>query len=495
MLLFERIDFLNAAADIVIFGATGDLSKRMLIPSLYSLDRDCLLHDDTAITGIANSSITDGEFVYSMRSALEADRGAFDLSSWERFSRRLRYTKIDVTESNEFQKLAAQRNGSLSRENTLYYLALSPNYYATVCNQLAAAELNTARSSLVVEKPIGRDLDSSRAINSAISNVFDETQVFRVDHYLGKETVQNILALRFANVLFEPLWNKHHIDHVKITVFEEIGVAERWGYYNEYGALRDMVQNHVLQLLSLVAMEPPAKFEPDAVRDEKVKVIQSLKPIIGADVLSMTVRGQYTDGVVEGDRLPGYLEEAGGIPSDTETFVALIANIDNWRWAGVPFILQTGKRMAARQTEIEIQFKEVPHSMFAAAEHHDLKRNRLVITLQPQERVSLELMNKTLGLTTGGMRMSPLALDLSLTDAFHSHRRRIAYEGLFLDALSGNRTLFVRGDEIEASWKWVDGIAAGWAQQKMKVEPYRAGTSGPAGLTSLMSHALGDVHG
>ncbi len=311
------------------------------------------------------------------------------------------------------------------------------------------------------------------------AEVQTQSRIFRIDHYLGKETVQNLLALRFANILFEPLWNKTHIDNVQITVFETVGVEGRWGYYDQYGALRDMVQNHILQLLCLVALEPPAKLDPDAVRDEKVKVLRSLKPITGHAVEVKTVRGQYADGNVEGAAVPGYAREAGGRSSDTETFVALEAEIDNWRWAGVPFYLRTGKRMGKRLTEIVIQFRPVPHSVFAGDGHHDLIPNRLTITLQPEERISLALMNKTPGLTSQGMRMNPLSLNLSLDDAFRTHRRRIAYEQLLLDALNGNPTLFVRGDETEAAWKWIDGIIAGWKESRMKPEPYWAGSDGP----------------
>ncbi|HSM97185.1 MAG TPA: glucose-6-phosphate dehydrogenase [Rhizomicrobium sp.] len=466
-------------SSFVLFGATGDLSRRMLLPSLYYLDCDGLLPEKFAIVGAARSSLSHEDFIALARKALDERGEGIDAAAWERFSARLHYSPVDVGAASGFEALGALLEEINPGGGQLFYLSLSPNFYAPACAGLQAAGLATADSRIIIEKPIGRDLESCRAINAALLSAFTEDRIFRIDHYLGKETVQNLLALRFANILFEPLWNKAHVDHVEITVFETVGVEGRWAYYDEYGALRDMVQNHVLQLLCLVALEPPAKLDPDAVRDEKVKVLRSLKPIAGREVLSRTVRGQYADGSIDGVNVPGYAREAGGKPSDTESFVALCAEIENWRWAGVPFYLRTGKRMDRRLTEIVVQFRDVPHSVFGGDGRNDLIPNRLTITLQPEEQISLALMNKTPGLTEQGWRMNPLSLNLSLTDAFKTQRRRIAYEQLLLDALRGNQTLFVRGDETEAAWRWIDGIAAGWKETRMKPEPYWAGSDGP----------------
>ncbi|HEY8948408.1 MAG TPA: glucose-6-phosphate dehydrogenase [Rhizomicrobium sp.] len=466
------------ATNFVLFGATGDLSRRMLLPSLYYLDRDGLLPDTLTIVGAARSALSHEDFIALTRKAMDERKEAIDEAVWKRFSARLHYSPVDAGAASGFEALGALLEEINPGAEHVFYLSLSPDFYAVVCNGLKEAGLATAGSRIIVEKPIGHDLESCRGINTALLSAFSEERVFRIDHYLGKETVQNLLALRFANILFEPLWNKAHIDHVEITVFETVGVEGRWGYYDDYGALRDMVQNHVLQLLCLVALEPPAKLDPDAVRDEKVKVLRSLKPITGRDVMSRTVRGQYADGTVEGHAVPGYAREAGGKPSDTESFVAVCAEIDNWRWSGVPFYLRTGKRMGKRLTEIVVQFRAVPHSVFGG-DNNDLIANRLTITLQPEEQVSLALMNKTPGLTEQGWHMNPLSLNLSLTDAFSTYRRRIAYEQLLLDALHGNPTLFVRGDETEAAWKWIDGIEDGWKAMRMKPEPYWAGSNGP----------------
>jgi glucose-6-phosphate 1-dehydrogenase len=313
--------------------------------------------------------------------------------------------------------------------------------------------------------------------------VFDEKRVFRVDHYLGKEGVQNLLALRFGNVLFEPLWNARHVQQVQITVAETVGVEGRGDYYDEAGATRDMLQNHLLQMLCLVAMEPPAQFEAGAVRNEKLKVLQSLRPIGPAEVRSQTAIGQYVAGAIGGQPVRGYLEELGR-PSDTETFVALRAHVDNWRWSGVPFYLRTGKRMPRRSTEIVLQFRPVPHSIFAST-GAQMQPNALVIRLQPEERIELRLMSKTPGLDRAGLRLSDVALDLDLHEKFATHRRRSAYERLYLDAIENSGTLFVRRDEVDAAWRWVDALQAGWQQAGMRPEPYPAGTWGPGSAAML----------
>jgi glucose-6-phosphate 1-dehydrogenase len=466
---------------IVIFGATGDLALRMLYPSLYFLEMDGLLPPTLAVVGASRSQLSDADFASRVEGAVRERAGkAFDADVWVRFHKRLSYCGGDATEPETYTRLSAMLAGAGEK---IFYLSTSPSLYDAIAGNLARSGLASGDSRIVVEKPIGRDLASCREINDALGQAFSEDRIFRVDHYLGKEAVQNLLALRFANTFFEPLWNKVSIDHVQITVAETVGVEGRWGYYDEYGAIRDMVQNHMLQLLCLVAMEPPASLDPDSVRNEKVKVLRSLRPIAGRDVEKMTVRGQYRAGVADGASVPGYLDEADGHASDTETFVALNAHIDNWRWAGVPFYLRTGKRMPERSSQIVIQFRDVPHSIFQGSH---LLANRLTIRLQPEEEISLLLMNKTPTLEQGrGMDLKPLALNLSLDDAFPA-RRRIAYERLLLEAIKNDTTLFVRRDEAEAAWSWIDAIVEGWRKAAMKPKPYAAGTWGPSGAQALV---------
>lgn len=330
-----------------------------------------------------------------------------------------------------------------------------------------------------LEKPLGNDLASSAVINDAVASAFDEGRIFRIDHYLGKETVQNLMALRFANAMFEPLWNANGIDHVQITVSETVGLEGRHSFYDDTGALRDMVQNHMLQLLALIAMEPPADFDATAVRDEKVKVLRSLRPVKPDEM----VRGQYGSGAVGGEAVKAYAEDLGE-PSEAETFVALKAHVDNWRWQGVPFYLRTGKRMAERRSEIVIQFKAVPHNIFAER-GGKLVANRLVIRLQPEEYVRLMVMAKEPGMDRDGVSLREVPLDLSLTQAFSKARRRIAYERLLLDLVDGDPTLFVRRDEVEAQWKWIDAIRRVWAEEAMVPKPYGAGSWGPSASVAL----------
>ena len=467
---------MNADA-VVIFGATGDLAMRMLFPSLYFLEADGLLREG-AIIGAARQELDEAGFRAKVEEAVRTRAGVIDEAAFARFAARLRYVVLNATDPASYGALKAAMAGIKA---PVFYLSTSPSLYGAICAGLREAKLADTDSRVVVEKPIGRDLASCQAINDELAATFCEERTFRIDHYLGKEAVQNLIALRFANVLFEPLWNAQTIDHVQITVAETVGVEGRFGYYDEYGAIRDMVQNHVLQLLCLVAMEPPASLDPDSVRNEKVKVLRSLRPITPQAVGKATVRGQYAKGVAEGREAPGYAEEEGGRPSTTETFVALQANIDNWRWAGVPFYLRTGKRLPSKASEIVIQFKSVPHSIFAG---QGLQANRLVIRLQPEEEISLTLMNKTPNLDRGGMHLSPLGLNLSLDTAFMS-RRRIAYERLLLEAVKGDPTLFVRRDEAEAAWVWVDGVVESWAQAAMRPTPYPAGSWGPAGAFAL----------
>ncbi|HTT99679.1 MAG TPA: glucose-6-phosphate dehydrogenase, partial [Rhizomicrobium sp.] len=408
----------------------------------------------------------------------------FSEEAWSKFAKRLSYIAGDATKDDLYKALAAKLKGI---DEVNYYLAVSPDFFGAIAVHLKSSGLAHKQARIAVEKPLGHDLKSCIEIEKSIEAAFTEDRIFRVDHYLGKETVQNLLALRFANTLFEPLWNKDSIEHVQITVAETVGAGGRWSYYDHYGAMRDIVQNHLLQLLCLIAMEPPANMQPDSVRNEKVKVIRSLRPIGENEVEQQTVRGQYTKGYSDGGAVPGYTTEKDGGQSDTETFVAIAAHIDNWRWAGVPFYLRTGKRMAERSTLIVVQFKPVPHSIFS---RRGLVANRLTIRLQPEEEISLSLMNKTPSLDHGGMELKPLSLDLNLIDAYKNARRRIAYERLLLDLLAGNQTLFVRRDETEAAWAWIDAISDGWKARDMKPQPYAAGTSGPSA-----QYALTERHG
>jgi len=467
---------------LVIFGVTGDLAARMLLPSLYFLERDRLLPADLRVIGSARAQMDKTAFAdLALRTILSRAGPYFDQEVWSRLKARLSYAMADASDPRSFKALAGALEGD---EETVFFLSTSPTLFVPIAEALGAAGAATPTSRIVIEKPIGRDLKSCQAINDAIGAVFSERRIFRIDHYLGKEAVQNLLALRFANTLFEPLWNKVSIDHVQITVAETVGVEGRFSYYDHYGAIRDMVQNHVLQLLCLVAMEPPASLDPDSVRNEKVKVLRSLRPILGRELEKRTVRGQYTRGVADSQSVPGYLEEEGASPSQTETFVALQANVDNWRWAGVPFYLRTGKRMPDRTSQIVIQFRDVPYSIFQG---QDLLANRLTIRLQPEEQISLSVMNKTPSLAqAGGMQLMPLSLNLSLEQAFPTQpRRRIAYERLLMEALNNNPTLFVRRDETEAAWVWIDGVVEGWAQNAMAPSGYAAGSWGPAGAFAL----------
>ena len=467
---------------LVILGASGDLAKRMLLPSLYNLEADGLLPGGLRIIGVARGETTD--WAGEVRAAL-GERCDLDAAVWARFSARLAYCAGDVTKADG----AACLKGVVGEGGAcLIFFSLSPSLFTAACETLRAGGVIEGHTRLVLEKPIGRDLETSRHINDAVGAVAAERNIFRIDHYLGKETVQNLIALRFANSLFEPLWTSQTIDHVQLTVAETHGVGDRWPYYDDYGAIRDMLQNHMLQLLCLVAMEPPSDLEPDAVRNEKVKVLRSLRPFTRASAPQDSVRGQYTAGSVEGQGAVGYLDEVGK-PSGTETFVALTAHIDNWRWAGVPFFLRTGKRMPERRTEIVIQFKPVPHSIFGGAAQGDLVANRLVIALQPDEDISLTIMNKRPGLGEVRLQALPLSLSLTRTLGEDGGRRRIAYERLLLDALRGDQTLFVRRDEVEAAWTFVDGVADAWALAGMAPKPYPAGSWGPAGAFALIERS------
>ena len=468
---------------LVLFGATGDLARRMLLPSLYGLDSDGLLPDALRIIGTARTDLDDVGFRGRADAALQQylPQGFYSAEVATRFLARLHYVPIDITEPTGFARLAETIGDPC--HGVGIFLSTAPSLFKPTIDGLEAAGLACPTVRMALEKPLGTDLESSREVNDAVAAAFPEDRTFRIEHYLGKETVQNLIALRFANLLFEPLWNSAHIDHVQITVAETVGLEGRADFYEGAGALRDMVQNHMLQLLALVAMEPPSDFNATAVRDEKVKVLRALRPITAADIEASSVTGQYTRGAIDGEPVPGYAEELGH-DSKTETFVALKAHIDNWRWKGVPFYLRTGKRMPQRDTEIFIQFKDVPYSIFASR-GATTRPNKLIIGLQPEETISLFLMAKTPGLDRGGVRLREIPLDIGLSNAFSEYRRRIAYERLLLDLIEGDPTLFVRRDEVEAQWSWIDRIRAAWAEKGMSPRPYAAGTWGPSAAIAL----------
>ena len=468
---------------MLLFGATGDLAKRMLLPSLYGLHADGLLPEALTITGSARSDLDDAGYRALAREALEeflpADRK--DDAQIASFLDRLAFQPADLSDPNGFQPLA-DKIGDVSGGLAIY-LSTAPSLFETAVEGLEKVGLSGGTVRIGLEKPLGYDLASSREINDAVAKAFPEERTFRIDHYLGKETVQNILALRFGNSFFEPVWNARGIDNVQITIAETVGLEERAGYYEGTGALRDMVQNHILQLLALIAMEPPAQFDGNAVRDEKAKVFRSLRAITPEASGHDTVTGQYGAGASNGEIVGSYVDELGK-PSTTETFVAIKAHVDNWRWQGVPFYLRTGKRMTTRRSEIAIQFKPVPHSMFAGRGGR-LQPNTLVIRLQPEEYIQLLVMAKEPGLDREGVRLREVPLNLSLDHEFAGSRRRIAYERLLLDLIEGDQTLFVRRDEVEAQWRWIDGIREGWAANGIRPKSYSSGTWGPSGAVAL----------
>ena len=463
----------------VLVGGTGDLAMRMLWPSLAMLDQDGFLSDDLRIISVAREDCGTEVCVDRIGNAVTKRVGeSLEAGTLSRFRKRIVHVALDAAKDDWGTKLKAEL-GDIDRLDIVYFLSVSPSLFKPICEHIERAGLNKAPNRVIIEKPIGRDLATSKVINDSVAHAFDESRTFRIDHYLGKETVQNLIALRFGNMVFEPLWNSQSIDHVQITIAETVGVGERLGYYDEYGAIRDMLQNHLLQLLCLLAMEPPSGLSSDALRDEKVKVLRSLKPITPQTAKDNTARGQYGPGFADGHPVAGYEVEKGS-PSNTETFVAIKAEIANWRWAGTPFYLRTGKCLPSRATEIVIQFKALPHSIFGA----EAKANRLLIRLQPDEDISLTLNNKAPGLTAEGMHLQALDLSLSLIKAFDANgnkppRRRIAYERLILDALNGNNAQFVRRDEVEAAWGWVDGIVDSWNAIGLKPQAYPAGTFGP----------------
>lgn len=478
--------------ELVLFGGLGDLALRKLFPALYLLDADNRLPEGRIIA-LGRRSIDPVSVIEQIKQAVfrhlspvNQAKISEDESCWLKFKQRLQYVCVDVQDSKSYQPLFDSLSPSCS--NRLFYLATASFLYADIAEHLHANELVTPTCKIVMEKPIGHDLQSAKLINSSVAKYFSEEQIYRIDHYLGKETVQNLMVLRFANSIFESQWNHQYIDHIQISISESLGVEKRAGFYEQVGAFRDMMQNHLLQLLCIVAMEPPAKMNPDAVRDEKVKVIKALKPIEGQSILDNVIRGQYSSGVSEGEPVPRYRDEEGvNDLSQTETFVAMKVEIENWRWAGVPFYLRTGKRLAERACEIVVQFKEIPHSIFAI-QHKETMANKLIFRLQPDEGIRLQLCEKKIG---SGMKIQPMSLSLNPegSNAVEASSVRVpeAYERLLFDALTGNPTLFLRDDELMQAWNWVEPILSAWKESESNPESYTAGSWGPAAATLLLA--------
>ena len=464
--------------DLVIFGATGDLARRKILPGLFHRFVVGQMPKGARIIGAARSKMDQVEFQSRIKEALidfvpDVEKQADDMAA---FLGCLDYVHVDAKGDDGWAELS-----KLLRPDTVraFYLSVSPSLFGPIADRLKKHGVAAEGSRIVVEKPFGHDLKTAHALNADLLRNFDESQIFRIDHYLGKETVQNLMALRFANILFEPLWNATHVDHVQITVAEEIGVGGRGEYYDQSGAMRDMIQNHLLQLLCLTAMEPPAKFEPGCVRDEKLKVIQSLEPVTPNDI----VRGQYR----ASHNGNSYLEDVNNPNSRTESFVAMKVSISNWRWAGVPFYLRTGKRLRARTSEIAVIFKDPPHKMFP--DMSDRRGNALIITLQPEEEIMLRTTIKEPG--PGGMRLKEVSLDMSFHEALGADlESQDAYERLIMDVIRGDQTLFMRGDEVEAAWRWIDPIMQNWENSSEKPAKYDAGSSGPEEALMLM-HQVG----
>jgi glucose-6-phosphate 1-dehydrogenase len=473
------------ASEIVIFGALGDLSRRKLLPSLYQLELAGLLSDNTRIIAVARIELTLAQFTKQIDECLnEFIPEALDVAALAKFLARFTYQQLDFKDHKSYKQLAESLSPVLGAR--VYYYSTPPAVYGDISQGLKMAKLINDADRVVMEKPIGHCLESSKVINDQVSRYFNENQIYRIDHYLGKETVLNLLVLRFANSLFTNNWDRNSIDHVQITVAESVGIEGRWGFYDEAGQMRDMVQNHLLQVLSLVAMEPPAELSADCVRDEKLKVIKALKPITRQNVKDKTVRGQYADGYLNGVAVPGYLNEEGAkANSKTETFVAIKAEIDNWRWAGVPFYLRTGKRMPQKHSEIVVHFKQQAHNIFSDS-YADLPSNKLTIRLQPDEGVELEMMNKIPGIASQ-MQIHENKLDLSFSQAYDNQRVVDAYERLLLEVIKGDQSLFVRRDEVEAAWQWADSIIEAWEASNEAPKPYAAGSWGPVSSISLIA--------
>ncbi|WP_038207510.1 glucose-6-phosphate dehydrogenase [Xenophilus azovorans] len=478
--------------DLVLFGGTGDLAWRKLMPALFQAFRHGSLPAGGRIIGVARDELTDDQYRELIQSRFEAVEGAKRPTPEEfrKFAELLHYLRMDLSQPADYAALAALLR-TRQADSVVMYLATAPSLFTQAVQQLAAAGLNTPNTRVVLEKPLGHDLASNHAINAAVREVLAEKQVFRIDHYLGKPSVQNLFALRFANALFEPLWRREHIANIQITIAEEVGVEKRGAFYDQTGALRDMVQNHALQLLCAVAMEPPINAHADALRDEKLKVLRSLKAWTPESIGLHAVRGQYTAGTAYGERVPGYLHEPGIDPvSRTETFVALRAEIANWRWAGVPFYIRTGKRLASRDARIEVNFRAAPHAIFHAPAGF---ANKLVINLQPKDGLELHLLAQAQnqrvsthrGVHGGMLPLSPVQLDLDFDKRFGAERVG-AYERLLLDVIEGRLNLFVRSDEQEEAWRWVEPLLDSW-QTDAGPRPYAAGTWGPSASSAMIA--------
>jgi glucose-6-phosphate 1-dehydrogenase len=464
---------------LLLFGATGDLAARQLFPSLLHLLRDKLLPEDFRIVAVARHAYDSAAFRVWLGDHLEPDDDESEAVA--ELLRRTEYIAVDLSDSAAIAPALA----GIAGRRCVSYLATPPYLFVPIAQGLKAAGLLDEPSRLVLEKPIGSDLESARSINSALNACLSEDRIFRIDHYLGKAAVQNLLALRFGNTLLEAVWHHRWIESVDILVAETAGVDGRESYYADYGALRDMVQNHIMQLLCLIAMEPPASLDADVLRDEKLKVLRALRPFRADSALTDSVRGRYEAGLVDGAPVRGFSLQSVQGREPVETFVALRASIDNWRWAGVPFRLCTGKRLGERVTQVVVTFRPTSHWLFEKPRRERATPNRLVLRLQPQENVELELMSSLAGPEWGALELQSLPLDLSMP----SVERRIAYERLLLDALNGNSTLFVRSDEVEAAWTWIDSIIAAWREAEAPILPYMAGSWGPAAAAAFLPQA------
>ncbi len=462
--------------DLVIFGGTGDLARRKILPGLYRRMASGQMPPEARIIGAARSELDRAGYQQMVKEAIEEfgdPKHRSDVAGISDFLERLDYVAIDAKGEGGWKELKAlMRDGVVKA----FYFSVGPSLFGDLAERLKSHGIAGDDARIVVEKPFGHDLGSAKALNAALDAHFDEHQIYRIDHYLGKETVQNLMAVRFGNMLFEPLWNSQYVDHIQITVAETVGVGGRGSYYDKSGAMRDMVQNHIMQLLCLIAMEPPAKFDPDAVRDEKLKVIRALDPVDPHHI----VRGQYD----KGPDGPGYREDVEDPRTRTESYVAMKVHISNWRWAGTPFYLRTGKRLRARASEIAVVFKDTPHSIFGP--EAGLHRNILTIRLQPNEGMELGVTIKEPG--PGGMRLMDVPLDMSFADALGPEAEDVpdAYERLIMDVIRGNQTLFMRGDEVEAAWAWTDPIIDGWISRSEVPKPYDPGSSGPDDALALM---------
>ncbi|WP_206485806.1 glucose-6-phosphate dehydrogenase [Thalassotalea sp. G2M2-11] len=475
----------QSASEFVIFGALGDLSRRKLLPALYQLDHVGLLHQESRIVAVARQDLPLTELIALVEENLtNFVKEGLDKETLARFLSRLVYQQLDFKDLAAYSKLADTL--AEGHQTRVFYYSTPPAIYGDMSDGLHAAGLITDDVRVVMEKPIGHSLESSKVINDQVSKHFKENQIYRIDHYLGKETVLNLLVLRFANSLLTNNWDRNSIDHIQITVAESVGIEGRWGFYDDAGQMRDMVQNHLLQILSLLAMEPPADLSAESIRAEKLKAVKALVPIDRSNVKEKTVRGQYADGFLNGSAVPGYLNEDGAkANSNTETFVAIKAEIDNWRWKGVPFYLRTGKRMPAKHSEIVVHFKEQPHNIFKDS-YADLPANKLTIRLQPDEGVELQMMNKIPGIANQ-MNLHENKLDLSFSDTYDNQRVVDAYERLMLEVINGNQSLFVSRDEVEAAWQWADSIIEAWQATNEPPKSYPAGSWGPVSSIALIA--------